>query len=922
MKLMNKEKKDMDKIMEDMNSDAVLDLLRSETGEDKEMVQAKRDLKVLDMFIKADVSARGSEALMDGSSKKSRSNKLREMILFMQQVLTAVKIGEGGMVYQVATDLSALSIYTTQAISVMAESPDKSTKRKIGLSSSHLPKDKTSKSSADGFAEVFKSIVQKYKSFYDYCLREDVSVEGMPNPEDISLNKFFNMCVISTDNASQAKKAAEYISEYLRRAKEAGIDQERLEKMTEEERAGLCLNLCFGCCAHLRNLIEKEMAQYESLIMGVLVPKQDKHMRVDESVDGCIRALRKLIAIAHDLYNKGKQREFQTFSKEHMSEEYNFYLGNADNGHRFDDSYEGSVPVVLMYDLAVYFLQKEAEEAGQIDANVLVTSLLVKLGSKEFKVALMVRCWFWFALFREFRFLTNKHDIGVSIYNVGEVFDRVLDFLRSTMDDPLRIARFGCSAFELAEFPDLIDFRAELQEKEVTSVGGQSRHFVDLLREKIYCQLDDEEKAIAEQLIYASCEGGIRSMMRNCGDLLSTTDGKFRVGSSLFDDVKEKLKGLHLTTLTLAEAVFGKAGYYFDKGVNFHVSTVDGLTTAKENGWLWDASDKWTEELSLALVRWAMTNYKELKKELNALIERQRKADVERQKQKEMNFVKKNLKKYEHIVSHWGTPRVHELKSREQLDDVLKTVADKKKLLTNIINTILIGYGASSIVRKISLTGMSLNSLKETAVELIEKGIKKPETPPLPKKDTAKPEDYGMRTSRQLSEAKQKFQSKIEKALKKINEEHELYFTDLEFSWDQISRPYWSQELSDRQKMFTRGAVFVEDEDEPILKRCAGMSYDTDKKDYYVLYHDYDKSPKRTDDEDVDFSYFNEQRAYRKRNEYIEGINDWKYLKFLDPTQVEGFKQARDKRQYLSEVTMCPKAIYTLDLTSDIDVDS
>lgn len=147
-------------------------------------------------------------------------------------------------------------------------------------------------------------------------------------------------------------------------------------------------------------------------------------------------------------------------------------------------------------------------------------------------------------------------------------------------------------------------------------------------------------------------------------------------------------------------------------------------------------------------------------------------------------------------------------------------------------------------------------------------------------------------------------------------------FTDLEFSWDQISRPYWSQELSDRQKMFTRGAVFVEDEDEPILKRCAGMSYDTDKKDYYVLYHDYDKSPKRTDDEDVDFSYFNEQRAYRKRNEYIEGINDWKYLKFLDPTQVEGFKQARDKRQYLSEVTMCPKAIYTLDLTSDIDVDS
>ena len=199
--------------------------------------------------------------------------------------------------------------------------------------------------------------------------------------------------------------------------------------------------------------------------------------------------------------------------------------------------------------------------------------------------------------------------------------------------------------------------------------------------------------------------------------------------------------------------------------------------------------------------------------------------------------------------------------------------------------------------------------------------IKKPETPPLPRKETAKPEDFGMRTSRELKNARDKFQSKIEKALKKINEEHELYFTNLEFSWDQISRPYWNQDLNDRHKMFVRGAAFVDDEDEPTLKKCAGMAYDTDKKDYYILYHDYDKSPKRTDDEDVDFSYFNEQRAYRRRNDYIEGINDWKYLKFLEPKQVEEFKRARDKKQYLFDKPMCPKAIYTLDLTLDVGVD-
>ena len=85
MKAMNKEKKELDKVLEDMSSDAVLDQLRSGAEQSDEVAQAKKDLKVLDMFVKADVSARGSEALMDGSSKKSRSNMLREMILFMQQ---------------------------------------------------------------------------------------------------------------------------------------------------------------------------------------------------------------------------------------------------------------------------------------------------------------------------------------------------------------------------------------------------------------------------------------------------------------------------------------------------------------------------------------------------------------------------------------------------------------------------------------------------------------------------------------------------------------------------------------------------------------------------------------------------------------------------------------------------------------------
>ena len=148
------------------------------------------------MLVKADAAARGSEALMDGGGKKSRSNALRKTTLLMQQVLTAVKLGEGGMAYQIATDLSALSVYATQAISVMTETPDKTKKRKIVLSFSRLPKDKTSKSSADGFDEALKSIVRMRRSFYNHCLRKDISVEGMPKPDDVSLKKLFDLCAI------------------------------------------------------------------------------------------------------------------------------------------------------------------------------------------------------------------------------------------------------------------------------------------------------------------------------------------------------------------------------------------------------------------------------------------------------------------------------------------------------------------------------------------------------------------------------------------------------------------------------------------------------------------------------------------------------------------------------------------------------
>jgi len=52
MKVVNEEKKELDKVLEDMSSDAALDAARGETEEDMELAWATKDLKVVEMFVK------------------------------------------------------------------------------------------------------------------------------------------------------------------------------------------------------------------------------------------------------------------------------------------------------------------------------------------------------------------------------------------------------------------------------------------------------------------------------------------------------------------------------------------------------------------------------------------------------------------------------------------------------------------------------------------------------------------------------------------------------------------------------------------------------------------------------------------------------------------------------------------------------
>ena len=107
----------------------------------------------------------------------------------------------------------------------------------------------------------------------------------------------------------------------------------------------------------------------------------------------------------------------------------------------------------------------------------------------------------------------------------------------------------------------------------------------------------------------------------------------------------------------------------------------------------------------------------------------------------------------------------------------------------------------------------------------------------------------------------------------RVLEIDKTYGIELLFSWDSVPRSYWDVPLTELQSMFKRGAKFS---DEGIDYVSAGLSYDTESKDYILYYFEATEEAliHITEDKCVEQSYFKDTN---RRGNVVQGLDKSPY---------------------------------------------
>ena len=124
-----------------------------------------------------------------------------------------------------------------------------------------------------------------------------------------------------------------------------------------------------------------------------------------------------------------------------------------------------------------------------------------------------------------------------------------------------------------------------------------------------------------------------------------------------------------------------------------------------------------------------------------------------------------------------------------------------------------------------------------------------PLTPPSRRvKNVTSPEDFGLTLVPEWKEHAETYDRKVKDKTTEVLELTEKYEVRLLYDWDSIQRQYWDIPLSELQKQLRRDRIFRE---EGKAFKVIGLSWDTDKNEYALLYNEYiqrEKAPTHVND--------------------------------------------------------------------------
>ena len=400
-------------------------------------------------------------------------------------------------------------------------------------------------------------------------------------------------------------------------------------------------------------------------------------------------------------------------------------------------------------------------------------------------------------------------------------------------------------------------------------IGAGATSLQDLERENIYkAILDDEDIELADRLVVAMAGGGLKSLYRNCSEVLTSQGGSLMF-SKWSDEMIEMAKGCTADNIQ-AEGMFSKVDRTMRHGINFYMTTAAGIVVAKDGKLFNGVPQIWKVEHTKALIDLSMGN-KEMF-HMEAIQQEQAQEEANRMKLKERQdpYARKTMKDQHETFSYFGMPRIREITSETLLRQVverdIKTKGDKIIFLKNFINTFVIGFGYSHFYKPLSSTKDksvgTYDDLFERARLIVREKLKPPSSPPVKLVQLTNPSEFGLKVTGTYKVAVEKCENNLKLALDSIIKIGAQYGVNLLFPWNALNRPYWHQQLTPLQQRFHRDAKFRDVEEDTTYVSAgltyvsagltyvsAGLtyvSYDTKEKDYYLYYYEDSHSPPKT----------------------------------------------------------------------------
>jgi hypothetical protein len=350
---------------------------------------------------------------------------------------------------------------------------------------------------------------------------------------------------------------------------------------------------------------------------------------------------------------------------------------------------------------------------------------------------------------------------------------------------------------------------------------------------------------MSSELIVRTATGVLKGLYHNSFNFLSSCNGKY--SSEKWEAYMiEATKHCVACNIMLSESILGRVDYFWRIRINFHMSTASGLVMARHGKLFDNVPSYWTDGHTKALIAFVKKNHCRFQKEEADQVEKQKRFQLEKLKEKELKAENKILRESLSQISYFTIHTLKTIKTAADLDtalDSLKTVYEKVDLLKNLI-CMWATFGHSDISTQFSKaddkTFGKYNNLLDRARAILSRNLTISIRPALRSlKKTLTPEDFGLTPLQTVNEFVVDYDTKLMDQITKVLQLDEDYGIKILFAWNSINRQYWDVSLTELQKKITVGRIFHEDGK---LYKVLGLSWDTDENQYAAYYHLYDPS--------------------------------------------------------------------------------